>query len=507
MSYELNKERYHDMDKLRTFVLISACDIEIPILKEDYKYFINDDDYKKLVEDVEDNICSIYGDNPLVVHFKQNLHLSFIPDYINNCFFMGYSPETIVNNILTVLATGKKIKLDYSNPIDMGYKTVEVKKILEEYISNLNERINSIESELNECFNSSEFKKITHKLESITHFRDFAKASLDNIDKIFALYNYRRLTGYTVSRVEETKSKKQKTVTDFHIKWRNLANYIACVSLKIFEETGNSLYLEYPYKFYSKCTCPDAKGDQMEYVDSLCLEYDFFDSNFKNFNGKFRRLTTRRPQAIEFLLGYKDNNEFEVKDVLNPGSYEISYGNLASFITYKTRNNNPKKTNTSARAERDLKGKKEFYGEGSPFSEFVYKRFYQKGDSKTGYVGFILKNDYVVLDKFFDELQDGTCRPAVDSGVYALPLDLYDKLGRNSGKIRKYRRENPGTQLVIKKNHTESNEYQDALMELTKRESISLLKARDFVVHNGGSVPKTKTKKPKKSNNNNKKQG
>ena len=49
MPYEINKDRYHNMDKGRTLGLISACDIEIPIYKCDYSYFINDNNFRNRI--------------------------------------------------------------------------------------------------------------------------------------------------------------------------------------------------------------------------------------------------------------------------------------------------------------------------------------------------------------------------------------------------------------------------------------------------------------------------
>ncbi len=498
--YEYYKERYHDMDRKRTVKFISACDIEIPLLREDYNYFFKDDEFKKHVEETENKIIDWFKGNIYQSIFKYNFGLSFMPNFIDDKFFIGYSPRRIMDIIFhKILDVNIKTNFDYANPIEFQYNAIEVKEALKKYISEIEEKIKPIEEELDTSTNSKEFKQIEDKYHynELVSKRDFAKITLSHVDDIFALYNFRDIDSY---RTVDYNANKMTTKIDYHIKWRNLAQYLAFISLEQYEETGEVLYLLYPYKFYEKCTKPE-KGKRMHYVDKGSTRKHIIDPDFKTFNELCEKIFANTPLAIEFLLNYKDNNRFEVISVLNPGNIDLTSQNLDDFISYKTKKSREvDKSEEEKRAIRDLESKKVFYGENSPFSKHVYKRFYQRGDSQTGYVGFILDNDYVVLDKFFDELQDGTCRPALDSGIYGLPLDLYEKLGRNSGRIRKYRKDNPGTTLVIKKNHTESNKYQDALMELTKRESISLIKARDFVVYNGGTVPK-KTLKP----NNNKK--
>lgn len=500
--YEYNKDRYHDMDRKRIVKFISACDIEIPLLREDYNYFFKDDEFKKYVEETENKIIDWFKGNIFQSTFKYNFGLSFMPNFIDDKYFIGYSPRRIMDIIFhKILSINARTDFDYANPVEFQCCTLDVKSALTKYISDMNIKLKPIEEELSTVSNSLEYKRVNErtKYDELVGLKKFAEITLAHVDDIFALYNFRDIDTY---RTVDYNANKMTTKIDYHIKWRNLAQYLAFISLEQYEETGEVLYLLFPYKFYEKCTKPE-NGKQMLYVDRWNTREHVIDPQFKNFNSMCEEIFANSPLAIEFLLNYKDNNKFEVMSVLNPGNMDLTSENLDDFISYKTRKSREvDKSIEAKRAQRDLESKKKFYGENSLFSRFVYKRFYQRGDSQTGYVGFILKNDYVVLDKFFDELQDGTCRPALDSGVYALPLDLYEKLGRNSGRIRQYRKDNPGTTLVIKKNHTESNKYQDALMEITKKESISLIKARDFVVLNGGSVPK-KTLKP---NNNKKKE-
>ena len=99
---ELNKNRYHDMDKARTLNLISACDIEIPIFHEDYSYVINGyhlNEFSGLALEKENEICNMFEDSKLKEKFRKRLHMSILPDYINNNFFIGYSPNEIINTI------------------------------------------------------------------------------------------------------------------------------------------------------------------------------------------------------------------------------------------------------------------------------------------------------------------------------------------------------------------------------------------------------------------------
>ena len=493
MSYELNKDRYHDMNKERTLGLISACNIEIPLLKSDYDYFIESSVYKDFIGSVENHISDIFNVSPLKEKFIKELHLSILPDYINDNFFIGYSPKEVINSIYSILGINKTINLDYSDPISVQLKALEVKETLKRYVEEKTLLTYKLDDDMMHCTSSNWFVRVSHIYTEQCMYKDFAEAALKHVDSIFNLVNYRSIGALASDK-------------NSHIKWRNLAQYIAITSLREYEKNNNELYLEYPYKFYERCTKPDENGKQMLWVDELYLEDEKLDSKFFNYNSRCEKIFKNSPIRVEFLLHYKDNNKLTVLETLNPSSLLLSDEDFGDFLAYKSKKSRVVDSSKERLiAERQLASKIKFYAYDTEFSDHVLCRLYERENNETGYVGFILDNDYIVLDKFFKESLDGKCVPAKDARVYALPISMYVRLGKNSGNIRKFMEMHPECPLVIKKNHTKTDSYTKAVIDITKRESASDIKAEDYIRENGGKVTKTiKTKKKVKKPSNNK---
>ncbi len=505
MSWSLNTSRYHDMNKYRTLKLISPCNIEIPIDKSDYKYFIQKEEFEGLIQDAEDKICMMFTDTELKRRFKDKLHLSLLPDFENNTFFLGFSPKEVFNTIYEILGIKERCNMFYDSKASMNKSLNEVRNILSGYVNSL--RANR--AKLGTIINSSEYLKFADIMLRL----DFAKRALNYVDYIGGLYYQRQIDKYVyMGTVPLEGSEFMLLVDDSHIKWRNLAQYIAYRSLEIYRSTNDYLYLEYPYKFYEKCTKPDKNGDQMKYVSELYFERILLDSKFKTFNKEMEDVLSNNPHRLEFLLHYRDNNRMTVLETLNPGNKIIRTEDFAPFMENKLNNcTKHKKKRDNALAESQFYSKIKFYSYESEFSDHVVCRLYERDDSDAGYVGFVLDNDYIVLDKFFDELKDGTCRPTLNAAVYALPLDLYVDLDKDISKILNYRLTvEEGKKKVSHKHHTKSENYTKELLEVSKRESISSLSATEFIFSNAGKTSKPdefkikrkKNKKSKKGNEN-----
>ncbi len=505
MSWEFDKPRYNDMDKNRTLNLISACDIEIPLLESDYEYFIIDKDYLKCVNESKRNICKMFEDSDLKENFKRKIHLSILPDYETNGFFIGYSPNVIFNSIFEVLGIDYRCNLTFGNKPSLDYSLNEIRNILRGQYYKVKSKIDTYGPISNDLL----YKKHSEYLKRL----NFIKMSFRYVDYIAGLYNNKSLTLYTKKGFKRQKNGLFIEAEDAHVEWRNLAQYIAYYSLQIYKKTGEYLYLEYPYKFYERCTKPDENGDQMEYVSSLLVEDKYLDPKFKTFNSEIEEVL-KNPYRLDFLLHYKDNNRLTVLETLNPGSIKLDDEDFGTFMEYKSKTSKKhKKEKDNNTALSQLFSKIKFYSYNPEFSEHVVCRLYERDDSDAGYVGFILDNDYIVLDKFFDEFKDGTCRPTLNAAVYALPLDLYQALDRDAGKILQYRlTEEKGKELITHKHHTKSENYTKALLEVVNRDSVSTLSASEFIINNTGKTSKfqsykVKRKKKKKSNNDSKNKG
>ena len=505
MAYELNKDRYHDMDRNRTCNMISPINIEIPIERQDYHYFIADNYTFTKIRAFEDEVCSIYDDCELKERFRKKLNITLLPNFIEgqkaDNYFLGYSPKSIIAAIYNILGIGTVYtvhlnRLNYDNPIDYYYYAAAVKGILKEHIAAFEQKQRDLEEELDGIRFDTDYTRIMLQLEPLKEKIKFAYMSLDKIDYIFSLYDDRRLS----------------TLDERGIKWRELSYLLSINSLRIYKKTGKNDYLAYPFKFYAKCSKPDEDGKQMLYVSGIDIDdreagiVRRFNHNFYEFNNEFERSVQNSPIIIEYLLGFKDNNFMEVFDTLNPDHIYLNHKNFGDFLKYKLRKTKTKKKKDPKGYEerqkialRQLQSKIEFYS-NPEFSDHIVYRLYDRTDNVTGYVLFLMRNGMVVADKFFIERLDGSCTPAMDAAVYAAPLDVYLRLGKNSGELRRYVRDNKGSKLVLHKYHTESDSYRDALLELTKRESVSLISSEDYIRNLGGTIEpkdiKRKTKKP-----------
>ncbi len=502
-NWSFNKPRYHDMNKDRTLNLISACDIEIPLLESDYNYFIKDASYLGYVNDSKNRVCKMFEDSDLKEKFKRKVHLSILPDYETNGFFIGYSPNVIFNAIFDVLGINEKSNIKFNDKDNIKFELNRIRNILIGQYNKYKAKIDNIG-----LIDNDYTYKLCEKYKTIMSFIWRAHYY---VDYIASLYDKKSLTTYS-SKGFITRKGYTYEVENPHIAWRNLAQYIAYRSLEIYRSTNDYLYLEYPYKFYEKCTKPDKNGDQMKYVSELYFERILLDSKFKTFNKEMEDVLSNNPHRLEFLLHYRDNNRMTVLETLNPGNKIIRTEDFAPFMENKLNNcTKHKKKRDNALAESQFYSKIKFYSYESEFSDHVVCRLYERDDSDAGYVGFVLDNDYIVLDKFFDELKDGTCRPTLNAAVYALPLDLYVDLDKDISKILNYRLTvEEGKKKVSHKHHTKSENYTKELLEVSKRESISSLSATEFIFSNAGKTSKPdefkikrkKNKKSKKGNEN-----
>ena len=496
------KDRYHNLDRNRVLNLISACNIEIPIDKSDYKYSIIDKTTLDKLNHIENEITNLFS-SPLRFKLFKKVHLSLLPNYSGgNNYKIGYSPNEIINGIFELLESGNRVKFDYSNPIMMGADQIQIKEELQNIIESIFVELEKLSITLLDEKNIAKRMTYIAKEKTLKAQYSLANDALKNLDTIMALYNDNRVDDMLKG--------------DNIIKWRNLGYYLSVVSLRTYDKARkrdkDELYLEYPYKFYERCSSPDEKDKHMLYPDSLLMEDAKYRNDFIFFNKECVRVFTHSPQLIEFLLHYQDNNKFVVFDTLKPGHMMLTEKDLGEMFVHSLSKQGDSKDKTEKEliAERQLVSKVNFYSYNSDFSKHIKGRLYQQIDRRAGYVVFLLDNNYVVLDRFFRRTLSGTLAPAYKSAVYSMPLDLYVKLGKNSLNMRRYIEEHKDDKekFVRRNYHTILESYTDTLLEIASRESISRLTADVFIQRYGYKFDETfpEPKKPKRlSKNNNKK--
>ncbi|MBR2603710.1 MAG: hypothetical protein IKE10_01620 [Bacilli bacterium] len=481
--YQFPKDRYHDMDKQRTLSLISTSDIDIPIERSDYSYFVANKTFLSLIRKFEDEVCDIYTECELKERFRKKLRLHILPNYSKESshsenYCLVYSPKEIIDNIFDILDIDAKTligkHIDYNSSLEEYYEAEKhVKNVLSSVIGYLDTNKTMLEYEVSTVTSDSMYFQLQNRIDIIEEKLKFARMSLDGLDKIFTLYRDRRLTDV-----------KYYDGKDSYIVWRNLAQYIAITSLRKYEKTGNLDYLEYPYKFYEKCSKPTPEGYQMKYVSSLLLEDDKLDSTFVRYNGLCGETFTKKPEIVEFLLNHKDNDKTKVFETIKPSKEMLSSDDFGSYLELKTKDYFSRVGKLSVEdlnTQKQLMSKIKFYAYNEDFNSHLKTRIFSS-DNETGVVGFVLDNDYIVLEKFFDEDKNGYSIPSKDSAIYILPLDMYYySFDCDSLKVRKHKRDYPEDIRIQRKYHKYGDLYQDAVLDIFKYGSISSLSADDFI--------------------------
>ena len=101
-------------------------------------------------------------------------------------------------------------------------------------------------------------------------------------------------------------------------------------------------------------------------------------------------------------------------------------------------------------------------------------------DNDTDYIGYVLPNNYVVFDKFYEVSKDGSkVVPCYGARVYIVTLDVLEDCKRDKTKISDYMKKNHDYK-VRRFNHTEVDSYQDRVNDTLDYHDISLVKFKDL---------------------------
>ena len=98
-----------------------------------------------------------------------------------------------------------------------------------------------------------------------------------------------------------------------------------------------------------------------------------------------------------------------------------------------------------------------------------------------GYYGFVLKNNYIVFDKFYTISEtDNTIKPVSNEAIYILPIDLFMKLEGSKQKMMKYIRHNKNG-YIKRIYHNNKYSYREKVMDFISKEDVSYLKHDSFL--------------------------
>lgn len=421
-----------EMNDVKDF--INPINIEIPINKGYYNYIFNKNgsardffkQYEKLITKKlykGDN----YGSFDKV--FCSNISLSYIPDFKNNNWYIGYSPIELSNAIFKAL--GIKETFDY-----IDYNDEHMVKRTMQLIKNV-----LIEESLLEEKNKTSKERYNFI-----------------IDSIYAIDNIFKFIDFDIeSRLKDS------------LKCKDLLYYLAAKSIELLEETDNELYGFFAKQYYFEVS----KEGNACFPHQLFMDNNtVYTYNYRTFNEKYENIMYRYPILFESELGM---NSVCVMDRLEILKNDILLDELELNVSlYKKKKNYDK---TDEELSNLLKEKMNFYKEllektDDEGNSIVISPVKGKNDL-LGYYGFVLSNNYIVLDKFYSvSKKDQKIKPAKDEAIYAMPLDLFVEFNGSKRVIRQYMKKHPKSN-VNRKYHTKKKTYQDEILKVTKKENVS----------------------------------
>ena len=438
---------------------IKPINVEIPINKGYYSYIFNGNKidnvsannyFRELENLITRKLYKRDSYSSLDRAFSCNISLSFIPDFKNNNWYIGYSPIELSNAILETLGLKERFDyIDYNDEHIVNRTKQLIKNVLIEHAAILESNIRSLEKKEDDAF-----------LQLTKNKYYFTYDSINAIDNIFKFANFDM-----ESRLKNSLSCK------------DLLYFLAAKSMELLDETDNELYGIIPKQYYEEVS----KKGNASYPHQLFMGDNIvYTCNYRTFNEKFEDIMLRYPSLFETSLGI---DSICVMDRLEILKNDILISELEQNIsTYKKKKNYDKSDEELSNL---LKEKMDFYKElllekdeeGNPL---VITPIKGKNDLY-GYYGFVLSNNYIVLDKFYNVCKkDQKMKPAKDEAIYSMPLDLFVELEGSKRKIMEYIKKHPKSN--VKRNyHTKKKKYQDEILKVTKKENVSSMNYDWFI--------------------------
>ena len=429
--------------------IIEPIHIEIPIDRWQYSYIfksskikdntgeeiLTSNAFKNLERDMIKKLYPLDELNSMrrVLHSK--ISLSFIPDFKNKNWIIGYSPIEIINGIFRTLNLTERLDyIDYSNE-----KEIELAKHKANFI---------LKNAKSKLLNTEENKKKIL----------FINESISNIDKIF------KFNGFDVESKMHDK-----------IVYKNLLYYLAVKSLDRLDETDNIDYALIPRVYYQEVTSVGTA----EWPNQLYMGTGAYSYTGSTFNERYAEVLLRYPILFEETLGIKEINVMDKLEIVRADNFIDDVED-----TYKGYMNNIKTKKDYTKTEKELNdmlnNKVSFYRElmnktDENGEKIVISPIKGKVELK-GYYGFVLNNNYVVLDKFFNKSEfTGKVKPSCDEAIYSMPLDLFVSLGGSKKAMMYYISKNPKGN-VNRYYHTKKHSYRDNILKIAKKDDVSTMK-------------------------------
>ena len=402
---------------------IKPIEIEIPIDKGQYRYIFNNNKIRNMSADKYFK----YLENEMINRLYTGNNYDKYKRVLNSKISLSYKPNFKENNW------------------SIGYSPIQIINAIYETL-NIDEKINFFD------YNNKSLSIRTKNLIMVRLIEEQLKAvkeknqddkvafindSINAIDRIFLFDNY-----------------DIETRLDDCVIYKNLLYYLSVKSLDILDETDDIYYAFIPKQYYKEVsTKKTAKYPNQLFMDNNRV-YSF---NYNEFNDRFENAMFRYPCIFEEVLGIDEISVMDKKDYTK-NSVELSRMLKEKIQFYKDLLALKDKNNNNIVVS-PIKGKNDLYG----------------------YYGFVLNNDYIVLDKFYSMSKKyDKIKPACDEAIYSMPLDLFVELSGSKKKMMKYIKDHPKGN--VKRNyHTKKCTYKDRIIKVSQKENVSSMNSDWFL--------------------------
>lgn len=452
-----------DLDGNQTLTLIDACDINIPINSDNYGDIFtktsHDVDFRDRIITYENKIKSIFDtaknkDNGIGKRIASQITLSYQPDLKNNRFFIGYSIPSIINKIfkeLNIITDYKDINFNNKEEI------IKFKEHIEDEIE-FQLEVEAIYSESNS----------TNRYKNLIKFRDNYSYIIDVLNNINEYLN--RIVYYQIGEEQSLRDNHKRlneNVKDPAVIWKNLLLYLAVNSIHIFYNTGDINYYRLAKAYYKYISKPK----KAEYPKDLAIEGKKY--NYSTFNDEFEQIRDISFPKLDIMLQIEDLPQVVI--YAQPGVKSTQKGHINAYINNKNMSSNEylEKQKRNDILDRKLK----FYPSLRSKTLETIKVIEKDKD----YFGYVLNNNYIIFEKFFETSKtNGTIKPCKDNAIYVVTVDTAIKCDFDLTKMKQFISKNKDKKLGQRIYHTDSNSYQDKLMEIAKYPNISSISYSDL---------------------------
>ena len=445
-----------NIDGIQANTVLDGAEIIVPIDEKNYRdIFINSGLIDKIYYCSSYFTCTLCSNNiNLNKSIEDEIHLSYIPK--NGKYYIGYNYKEIFTNLLLKLGVDKDI-VD-SMELSVGiYNTEESHKFIEE-IEKAITKDQNIKNEL-------PFEVIDDEMDKYCML-DILSTKLITLLKVLLSTEFAIKNAVDDQLTEEinlrTNHKSLRNVKNKNVSWKNLMYYTSVKSLYNFVKTGDMNYYRYAKNYYKNVST----NRRMEKPKSMNIDRNYYDCDHDSFNQWFDAVRDYNFPEILVKLDIEDKDTITIRQTLKNGK------GMRGKITGKSKKQHLDYSKVYDTLDRKIK----FYRGLSGKVQGIIDGF----DTDTDYIGYVLDNNYVVFDKFYEISKDGTkVTPAYGNRVYIVTLDVLEACGRDRSKIRKYIKEHHDYK-AFNYNHTDTDSYQDRVKEVLDYNDISTTKFKEL---------------------------